>query len=266
MGEMNWPKVLVLHDIEYHIVSRGFWSYNHYWCKLVRHVDGARGIWFFDDRKDDGRAQLIGRDSSLIAGAQPSTSWLIYARKPTGDEQKLIDAGIAKTTHKNPEAVGDVPFVSPEDLIGVEDQMDEDTKSTRLPPPLSSMPPETITKPVVNSSVCRNKAKEAFAAAKIKTEPGISTGKLFRDKGGDHLPAEEPLLQNVSLGQAFTFGDIPDDEGERPNLQGTDSGQSLRLRIKRPAAARAEHLQEAKKEASQPKAKAKAKAKGKKKK
>ncbi|EGG07011.1 uncharacterized protein MELLADRAFT_86134 [Melampsora larici-populina 98AG31] len=130
MNDMNRPETLTLNNIEYHIVSRGFWAYNHYWCKLVRHLDGARGVWFFDDRKDDGRAQLLGRDMSLISGAQPSTSWLIYSRKPTTEEQKTIDLGIAKIIKKNPDPLGDVPFVRATDLDGLEKQILEDSPVT----------------------------------------------------------------------------------------------------------------------------------------
>ncbi|KAH9824998.1 hypothetical protein DFH28DRAFT_878188 [Melampsora americana] len=156
MGETNWPETLNLNNIEYHIVSRGFWEHSHYWCKLVRYLDGARGIWYFDDRKDDGRAQLLGRDTDLISGAQPSTSWLVYSRKPNIDEQKFIDIGIAKIASKNPHAVGNIPFVSPADLEGVEEQIEEASGSV---PSVSSTQPGPNTQTIGS---IRNKAKEAF--------------------------------------------------------------------------------------------------------
>ncbi|EGG05220.1 uncharacterized protein MELLADRAFT_88235 [Melampsora larici-populina 98AG31] len=151
MGDMNWPETIRLDNVDYEIVSRGFWAFSHYWCKLVRHVDGVRGVWFFDDRKDDGRAQLLGQDLSLIAGPQPYTSWVIYSRKPNIDEQKLINCGIAKITLKNPEPLGNVPFVRPGDLEGLDEQIDK-----LATPSVPSVPP-------VRGSA--NMAKQAFASA-----------------------------------------------------------------------------------------------------
>ncbi|EGG06901.1 uncharacterized protein MELLADRAFT_86319 [Melampsora larici-populina 98AG31] len=151
MGYMNWPETIRLDNVDYEIVSCGFWAFSHYWCKLVRHVDGVRGVWFFDDRKDDGRAQLLGRDLSLIAGDQPYTSWVIYSCKPNIDEQKLIERGIAKITLKNPDPLGDVPFVRPDDLEGLDEQIDK-----LATPSVPSVPP-------VQGSA--NMAKQAFASA-----------------------------------------------------------------------------------------------------
>ncbi|EGF97588.1 uncharacterized protein MELLADRAFT_114217 [Melampsora larici-populina 98AG31] len=61
--------------------------------------------------------------TGLIAGAQPRTSWIIYSRKPTSEEQKTIDNGIAVISKKNPS--GEIPFVSADDVEGVEDQIAE---------------------------------------------------------------------------------------------------------------------------------------------
>ncbi|EGG08184.1 uncharacterized protein MELLADRAFT_84962 [Melampsora larici-populina 98AG31] len=129
MGEMQWPETLTFGQTVYQIVSRGFWGYNHYWCKVVRYVDGVMGVWYYDDRKDDGRGQLLGRELSFISGAQCSTSWLVYSRKPTSEEQKAIDRGVAKIHQKNPDSLGDIPFVSALDMAGVEEQIEEDLPS-----------------------------------------------------------------------------------------------------------------------------------------
>ncbi|EGG04860.1 uncharacterized protein MELLADRAFT_88518 [Melampsora larici-populina 98AG31] len=139
MGEMDWPATLVLNDVSYEIVSRGFWGYHHYWSKVVRYVDGVRGVWFYDDRKDDGRAQLLGRDLSSISGAQPSTT---------------------KITSKNPDAQGDLPFVSQPDLDDVE-EIEEDLPDL----PELDAPLKTLASGVGTSQPSSHVAKVAFTSA-----------------------------------------------------------------------------------------------------
>ncbi|EGF98276.1 uncharacterized protein MELLADRAFT_96044 [Melampsora larici-populina 98AG31] len=108
-------------------------------------------------------AQLLGCNLDLISGAQPSTSWLIYQRNPTTEEQKIIDAGIAKITAKNPDALGNVPFVSANDLEGMQDQIDEDS------PPSNVASIETG--PI-------NVVKQAFTSLAIKTENDSQATKI----------------------------------------------------------------------------------------
>ncbi|EGG02491.1 uncharacterized protein MELLADRAFT_91311 [Melampsora larici-populina 98AG31] len=112
---------------------------------------------------DDGQAQLLGCNLDLMSGAQPSTSWLIYQQKPTTEEQKIIDAGIAKITAKNPDALGDVPFVSANDSEGMQDQIDEDS------PPSNVASIETG--PI-------NAVKQAFTSLAIKTENDSQATKI----------------------------------------------------------------------------------------
>ncbi|EGG10783.1 uncharacterized protein MELLADRAFT_93462 [Melampsora larici-populina 98AG31] len=181
MGEMNWPESLVLNGVSYEIVSRGFWGYHHYWSKVVRHVDGVRGVWFFDDRKDDGRAQLLGRELSLIAGPQPSTSWLIYSRKPMPSEQKIIDLGIAKISSKNPDAQGDLPFLSRQELEDVED-IEEDLPAL-FEPPLIEPPLRTVTSGKVQSQPPVNAAKLAFTSAASPAVDELEPFKLSQPVG-----------------------------------------------------------------------------------
>ncbi|EGG08472.1 uncharacterized protein MELLADRAFT_84650 [Melampsora larici-populina 98AG31] len=114
MGDMQWPESITINKVEYQIVSRGFWGHNHYWAKVVRHVDGARGVWFYDDRRDDGRAQLLGRELS---------------RQP-----KAIDRDIARIIQKNPDSFGDVPFVSAAVVDGDDDHQIEVSQVAEVPP------------------------------------------------------------------------------------------------------------------------------------
>ncbi|EGG11013.1 uncharacterized protein MELLADRAFT_92442 [Melampsora larici-populina 98AG31] len=123
MGDMKWPECLEFNGNNYKIVSRGFWGEGHFWCKVVRTLDGATGVYYYNDLLDDGRAQLLGRDMGLISGAQPNTSWVIYSRQPTREEQTIIDNGIARIAKKNP--TGDTPFGSADDFVEVEDQIAE---------------------------------------------------------------------------------------------------------------------------------------------
>ncbi|EGG08020.1 uncharacterized protein MELLADRAFT_105439 [Melampsora larici-populina 98AG31] len=120
--------------------------------------------------------------------------------------------------------------------------MIEDTNEYQLPPPMSPMPAKSNAKRVFENNFVSNKAKEAFA------------GRLFRDK-------------DLSLGQAFTFGDMPDDDGTTATtVEATEPGQTLCVYLKRPTKPSADQAKGSKNEATQPKAKAKAKPKGKKKK
>ncbi|EGG06848.1 uncharacterized protein MELLADRAFT_86273 [Melampsora larici-populina 98AG31] len=117
--------------------QRGFWGYHHYWSKVVRYVDGVRGVWFYDDRKDNGRAQL-----------------------PTSSEQKIINLGIAKITSKNPDAQGDLPFVLQPDLDNVKEIEEDLTDLPVLDPPLA-----TVASGMGTSQPLYNGAKVAFTSA-----------------------------------------------------------------------------------------------------
>ncbi|EGG05656.1 uncharacterized protein MELLADRAFT_107477 [Melampsora larici-populina 98AG31] len=188
-GEMDGLATLILHDVEYKIVSRGFWQYHHYWCKIVKYLDGVRGVWFFDDHKDNGPAQLLGQDLSLISGMQASTSWLIYSCKPSAVKQKVIDSGISKIPAKNPDAQGDLPFISAQDLEGEEDQLDEafpDIKGI-----LETVQEES---PRTHTSVPVHKAKDAFSSA---------------------IPPEDKPPKAESLTTVPTLGPHPPSQGEK---------------------------------------------------
>ncbi|EGG08790.1 uncharacterized protein MELLADRAFT_84326 [Melampsora larici-populina 98AG31] len=70
--------------------SRGFWRDGHYWCKVVRTVGGLTGVWYNNDMENDGMARLASRDLKTIAGASPSTSWVMYSRAPTDKESVIF--------------------------------------------------------------------------------------------------------------------------------------------------------------------------------
>ncbi|EGG06946.1 uncharacterized protein MELLADRAFT_86229 [Melampsora larici-populina 98AG31] len=238
MNEMEWPEVLKLNDIEYTIVSRGFWAYNHYWCKLVRYLKGVRGVWFFDDRQDDGRAQLLGRELSLLSGAQPSTSWLVYSRKPSTDEQNVIDRGIAKIMKANPDPLGDIPFTSAADLEGLEEQILEVSAATQT---------------LSGSGFIGNKAKEAFSssappplpAVKIEPDVKVNLAKAMEAFSLSALPAPpavkiEPELNERlvkakdALASVKAKEDLESSVVKTEPTDTTNSGNVLRLCIKRP--------------------------------
>ncbi|EGG05826.1 uncharacterized protein MELLADRAFT_107314 [Melampsora larici-populina 98AG31] len=86
-------------------------------------------------------------------------SWLIYSRKATSSEQRVIDVGIAKITSKNPDAPGDLPFVSGLDLEDVED-IEEDLPDL----PVIDRPSATFSSGQVMSQLSVNSAKRAFTA------------------------------------------------------------------------------------------------------
>ncbi|EGG12243.1 uncharacterized protein MELLADRAFT_89278 [Melampsora larici-populina 98AG31] len=248
MGDMEWPETLTFNDVDYHIVSRGFWGYCHYWCKVVRHVDGAQGVWFYDDCKDDGRAQLLGRELSLIAGAQPMTSWLVYSRKASSDEQKVIKSNIAKISQKNPDSHGDLPFVSAVDLDGVKEEIEQlckeeenqeeeedenENKEDEIEEDVVTAVPANVGVPTTTigdlakhafaSTYKSKKAKEAFSST---CPPAIIHHKSNGAEANEHPNGRALSQPTASSGDGASKGGIKFTEP----TQG-----AIRLRIKRPA-------------------------------
>ncbi|EGG03557.1 uncharacterized protein MELLADRAFT_90087 [Melampsora larici-populina 98AG31] len=75
MDHTDWPAKFSIGEVEYHIVTRGFWAGAHYWCKVARSVEGIMGVWLYDELRNGGFAQLIERDVTLLAGCNHHTSW-----------------------------------------------------------------------------------------------------------------------------------------------------------------------------------------------
>ncbi|OAV88619.1 hypothetical protein PTTG_28980 [Puccinia triticina 1-1 BBBD Race 1] len=110
MAKIDWPFNLTVAGEVYTLISRGFWGASHYWGKVLRHVNGITGVWLHNDRVNNGHAQLVNRVPGSISGPQANTSWVIYSRRWTPEEEVFVDQSIANIARDNPRAGLDLPF------------------------------------------------------------------------------------------------------------------------------------------------------------
>ncbi|EGG09474.1 uncharacterized protein MELLADRAFT_95956 [Melampsora larici-populina 98AG31] len=81
-GETNWPARIKIGEVDYYMMTRGFWGAFHFWCKVVRSVEGVLGVWHYDEAENQGIARLLDRDMTSIGGCQPHTSWCLMKEFP----------------------------------------------------------------------------------------------------------------------------------------------------------------------------------------
>ncbi|EGG08523.1 uncharacterized protein MELLADRAFT_84704 [Melampsora larici-populina 98AG31] len=113
MGDANWPARIIIGVAQYQLITRGFWGGNHYWCQLVRSVEGVLGVWHYDELKNGGFAQLVSRDVDTIAGCIPETSWTCYMRIPFEPEKTKIKHSLIEMMNKFPNQHFRIPFSMP---------------------------------------------------------------------------------------------------------------------------------------------------------
>ncbi|KAI7958203.1 hypothetical protein MJO29_006420 [Puccinia striiformis f. sp. tritici] len=154
MASLNWPSTLLVHGYSYTLFSRGFWTNNHYWCKVVRSGEGgATGVWLHDEARNEGIARLVNKDTSSIGGCQPGTSWVFYSRRWTPSEEQYVRDSISKITHDHPNAKGDTPFIHLGILINATPVVVEEASSMEpLPAPVSELIPRPSKHRSVNST------------------------------------------------------------------------------------------------------------------
>ncbi|EGF98693.1 uncharacterized protein MELLADRAFT_95492 [Melampsora larici-populina 98AG31] len=112
-GETNWPARIKLKGVEYMMVCRGYWAHSHYWCRIVRAVEGILGVWHYDELSNGGIAQLEGTDVTSLAGCSPGTSWLFYSRIPSKEEGEIIAKSIRDLIKIFPKNTTTIPFSMP---------------------------------------------------------------------------------------------------------------------------------------------------------
>ncbi|EGG09884.1 uncharacterized protein MELLADRAFT_95336 [Melampsora larici-populina 98AG31] len=113
MGDTNWPARLELGEAKYQMVTRGFWGGNHYWCQVVRSVEGVLGVWHYDELKNGGFSQLISRDVDSLSGCIANTSWTCYTRVPFEAETVKIKHALLDMMKKFPDRHLSIPFTMP---------------------------------------------------------------------------------------------------------------------------------------------------------
>lgn len=113
MGESNWPARLDVGQVTYQLITRGFWAGNHYWCQVVRPIEGIMGVWHYDEMKNGGYSQLINRDINSLGGCHPNTSWVCYSRLPFDHERLKLETALRDLMLKFPDNHQNIPFSMP---------------------------------------------------------------------------------------------------------------------------------------------------------
>ena len=110
VGIVNCPFTLEFEGDFYTLMSQGYYANKHYFSKVYHHSCGLSGIWLQNNLANDGYVRLISRVPSEIAGTSPDSSWLMYSRKWTKSEGKIVDTCIDKIIEDHPDAPGTSPF------------------------------------------------------------------------------------------------------------------------------------------------------------
>ncbi|OAV94189.1 hypothetical protein PTTG_27054 [Puccinia triticina 1-1 BBBD Race 1] len=98
------------------------WPFN---ANISADKGSLTAVWLHNDAANDGFAQQINRVPSLIAGADPFTSWVFYSRVWTPSEEEYVEKAIDRIKQDNPDASGDIPF---KDLKNKKTQIKEDSE------------------------------------------------------------------------------------------------------------------------------------------
>ncbi|KNE92817.1 hypothetical protein PSTG_13798 [Puccinia striiformis f. sp. tritici PST-78] len=112
MGSTIWPFQLELHGTTYTIFACGFWNRRHYWCKVLQSGEGdIIGVWLHANLQNDGLARMVNKDPQSLGGALPLTSWVMYSRAWTLEEEEHVTQSSKKIVKDHPKAPGEAPFV-----------------------------------------------------------------------------------------------------------------------------------------------------------
>ncbi|EHS63540.1 uncharacterized protein PGTG_21646 [Puccinia graminis f. sp. tritici CRL 75-36-700-3] len=118
MSSIDWPFGIKIHGEAYTLFARGFWNGYHYWSKVLMNVSGVVGIWYHNDRENDGLARMVSSDLSTIGGAQPHTSWVMYSRSWTTTEREFVGEKMKQVKKDFPNArPNQIPFGNLSELL-----------------------------------------------------------------------------------------------------------------------------------------------------
>ncbi|EGG05587.1 uncharacterized protein MELLADRAFT_87855 [Melampsora larici-populina 98AG31] len=166
MDQTDWPARFLIGEVDYHIVTRGYWASGHYWCKVARSVEGIMGVWLYDELRNGGFAQLIERNVTLLAGCDRHTSWISISmpsdKMPFGGGLPPLKGEIETGVE---EEDADAPTSDCEDEENQVLQSDNAEQVKVKPPIMIKMKmPKLVTKDVTPAE------KRKAAAEKRKTE------------------------------------------------------------------------------------------------
>ncbi|KNF06679.1 hypothetical protein PSTG_00554 [Puccinia striiformis f. sp. tritici PST-78] len=80
-------------------------------------MNRTTGVWLHNDGNNAGYAQLVNQVPSAITGVHDETSWLMYSRSWTPDEESHVKEAIKKIRRDNPNPSGDVPFATLKSIL-----------------------------------------------------------------------------------------------------------------------------------------------------
>jgi hypothetical protein len=68
------------------------------------------GVWIHNDLENQGNAQMISTILGSIDGKDSSTSYVMYSRSWSSEEESLINTSVKDIVAQHPNAEGSVPF------------------------------------------------------------------------------------------------------------------------------------------------------------
>ncbi|OAV90974.1 hypothetical protein PTTG_28141 [Puccinia triticina 1-1 BBBD Race 1] len=149
-------------------------------------------VWLHNGAANDGFAQQINRVPSLIAGADPFTSWVFYSRVWTPSEEEYVEKAIDRIKQDNPNASGDIPF---KDLKSILNVSHNSTSIAHQEPPQA--------KRKSSSATTRNKKAQIEEDSESESsESGIAE---INKEADDILEEDESFLVDHSANLDFLF-------------------------------------------------------------
>ncbi|POW21223.1 hypothetical protein PSHT_02635 [Puccinia striiformis] len=88
--------------------------------EVLRNVNGVLGVWIHDNQQNAGHARLVDTVAGSIGGAHQDTSWVIYSRVWTAEEDDFVVQSVARISKDNPKSTR-IPFTSMRDLLNLPD-------------------------------------------------------------------------------------------------------------------------------------------------
>ncbi|EFP79471.2 uncharacterized protein PGTG_05792 [Puccinia graminis f. sp. tritici CRL 75-36-700-3] len=147
--------------------------------------------------QNDGYARLVTPDPSKLGGAAPHSSWLMYSRGWTGNEQNHVNEMMAKIKSDYPHATGHTPFASLSTLLNsFNTNEDAPTDALKKSPARSEIevPGEQEVDNTLDATNQQNmkisQEGSAKAAKKLKIKIKMSAG-----SSGASLPPQEANKQ-----------------------------------------------------------------------
>ncbi|EHS63964.1 uncharacterized protein PGTG_21918 [Puccinia graminis f. sp. tritici CRL 75-36-700-3] len=126
MDNVSWPFKLTVGGCVYTLISRGYWGGSHYWCKVLQTHGKTTWVWLHNNAQNDGYAHLISAVPGSIAGADKSTSFLMYSRAWDALEEEHVQVAIQKIKHSHPNPPGEMIFKKLKNLLTISADAESD--------------------------------------------------------------------------------------------------------------------------------------------